>query len=106
VMEAVAETQGMTREELAGRLTELTVHDDASAAEAIDQLHSQGLLNTDDQGTVGLTAKGKALSDKVIADRSELRTQLYGGIPSDDFATTKRVLDLIRERATSVHTTQ
>ena len=105
-MEAVAEIPGMTREKLIDRLTRMTVHDGASAAEAIDRLHRQRLITADDQGVIELTTRGKALADKVIATRSELRTQLYGGIPTDDIATTKRVLDTIRERAAAVHVRQ
>jgi hypothetical protein len=31
---------------------------------------------------------------------------LYGDIPNEDIATTNRVLDMIRERATAVHARQ
>ncbi len=105
VIEAMAETPGMNRERLIRRLAELTVHGEASAAHAIDELHERGLIttSTDDLGTIELTTPGEALSEKVIATRSDLRNQLYGGIPPEDFATTKRVLDLIRERAAAVH---
>lgn len=49
-----------------------------------------------------LSDKGKALSRKVIAARSELRHPLYRGITPDDFETTRRVLDLIRQRAAAM----
>lgn len=67
--------------------------------------HERGMIttSTDDLGTIELTSPGEALFEKVIATRSDLRDQLYGGIPPEDFATTKRVLDLIRERAVAVH---
>jgi DNA-binding MarR family transcriptional regulator len=102
VMEALTETRDMNREKLIGRLAELNVHDQASAAQAIEQLRERELITTSDRGTIELTAQGKALSDKVIATRSELRNQLYGGIPSEDIATTNRVLDVIRQRATAM----
>jgi DNA-binding MarR family transcriptional regulator len=106
VMEALMETRDMNREKLIGRLAALSVHGEASAAQAIDQLLERGLITTSDRGTIELTAQGKALSEKVIATRSELRNQLYGGIPSEDIATTNRVLDMIRDRATAVHARQ
>jgi DNA-binding MarR family transcriptional regulator len=106
VMEALMETRDMNREKLIGRLAELSVHDQASAAQAIDQLRERRLITTTDRGIIELTAQGEALSNKVIATRSELRTQLYGGIPNEDIATTNRVLDTIRERAAAVHARQ
>jgi DNA-binding MarR family transcriptional regulator len=106
VMEALAESRDMNREQLIGRLAELSVHDQASAAQAIDQLRERGLITTSDQGPIELAAQGETLSNKITSTRSELRNQLYGGIPSDDIVTTNRVLDLIRERATAVHARQ
>jgi DNA-binding MarR family transcriptional regulator len=106
VMEALMETRDMNREKLIGRLAELSVHDQASAAQAIDQLNERRLMTTTDRGIIELTAQGEALSNKVIATRSELRTQLYGGIPNEDIATTNRVLETIRERAAAVHARQ
>jgi hypothetical protein len=82
------------------------LHDRASAAEAIDGLDAQGLITTSDQGTIELTSQGKALSDNVIAVRHELRKKLYGNIPSEDIATTNRVLDTIQQRATAVQALQ
>lgn len=102
VMEVLMETRDMNREKLIGRLAELGVHDRRSGAQAIDQLLERGLTTTSGRGTIELTAQGTALSEKVIATRSELRNRLYGGIPSEDIATTKRVLDMIRERAAAV----
>jgi DNA-binding MarR family transcriptional regulator len=103
VMEALTEARDLNREKLIERLTDLSVHDQASGSQAIDQLRERGLITTSDRGTVTLTAQGEALSGKVIAARSELRNQLYGGIPSEDIATTNRVLDTIRQRATAIH---
>jgi DNA-binding MarR family transcriptional regulator len=100
VMEALIETPGVNREQLIGRLAELTVHDAATADDAIDQLHARGLVTTTAAGgVIELTSRGTELSEQVIATRQNLRLTLYGGIPSEDFATTNRVLDLIRERA-------
>jgi Mn-dependent DtxR family transcriptional regulator len=82
------------------------MHEEASAAQAIDQLCVRGLITASNQGTIELTTQGQTLSDAVIATRSALRNQLYGGIPSEDIATTNRVLDMIRERATAVHARQ
>jgi DNA-binding MarR family transcriptional regulator len=103
VIEVLTEARDMNREKLIDRLSDLSVHDQASAGRAIDQLRERGLITTNDQGTIELTARGEALSGKVIATRSELRNQLYGGIPSEDIATTNRVLDTIRQRATAIH---
>lgn len=101
VMEVVAEAPGMEREQLIRRLVDLTVHDQASADQAVDALYRRGLLTTsaDSPGTIELTTHGKALSEKIISTRGELRNQLYGGISPEDFATTQRVLDLIAQRA-------
>jgi DNA-binding MarR family transcriptional regulator len=98
-MEALTEMPGVNREQLIGRLAELTVHDAATADDAIDQLHARGLVATSARGAIELTSQGAELSEQVIAARRKLRLRLYGGIPSEDFATTSRVLDLIRERA-------
>jgi DNA-binding MarR family transcriptional regulator len=103
VMEGLMETRDMNREKLIGQLAELSVHDRRSGARAIDQLLERGLITTSDRGIIELTAQGKALSEKVISTRSELRNQLYGGIPSEEIATTNRVLDMIRDRAMAVH---
>ena len=56
--------------------------------------------------TIELTDQGKALSQKVIAARNELRNQLYADITPEDFETTRRVLDLIRQRAAAIHARQ
>jgi DNA-binding MarR family transcriptional regulator len=106
VMENVAEARGVNREQLITRLTELTVHDAAGAADAIDQLRRRGLVSTPVDGTIELTDQGRELCDRVIATRSNLRDQLYGGIAKEDVATTKRVLDLIRERAEAMHSSR
>jgi hypothetical protein len=104
VMETLADAPGMNREQLIGRLAELAVHDGASAADAIDQLHRRDLVTTNDShGTIELTSQGMALSEQVVATRQRLRHKLYGDIPSEDVATTNRVLDLIRERADALH---
>ena len=42
----------------------------------------------------------------MIAVRHELRKKLYGNIPSEDIATTNRVLDTIQQRATAVQALQ
>jgi DNA-binding MarR family transcriptional regulator len=105
-MEALIEAPNVNRERLIGRLAELSVHDHASAAQAIDGLDAQGLITTSDQGTIELTTQGEALSENVIATRRELRNQLFGGIPSEDLATTNRVLDTIRQRAAAAHARQ
>lgn len=101
-MDLLAETPDIDREKLIGRLAELRVHDHASAANAIDQLHDQELIYVGDQNAIELTTRGKALADNIIATRHTLRNQLYGGIPGADIATTIRVLDTIRERAMTV----
>ena len=108
VMEAMAETPGMNRQRLISRLAQLAVHDQASAAHAIDELRERGLITTtaDDLATIELTDQGKALSQKVIAARNELRNQLYADITPEDFETTRRVLDLIRQRAAAIHARQ
>lgn len=66
VMEVMAETAGMNRERLISRLAELAVHDRASAAQAIAKLHERGLITTtaDELGTIVLSDKGKALSER------------------------------------------
>ena len=66
-MEVLAETPGIDREKLIGRLAELRVHDHASAAKAIDELHDQELIYTGDQNTIELSTRGKALTDNVFA---------------------------------------
>lgn len=108
VLEAMAERPGMNREQLVRHLADLPVHDQASAGQAIDELHGRGLIttSTDEPGAIELTTQGMALSEKVIATRGDLRNQLYGGIPPEDFATTKRVLDLITQRARAIHAAQ
>jgi DNA-binding MarR family transcriptional regulator len=104
VMEALAEAPDRNRGQLIGRLAKLAVHDSASAADAIDQLHRRDLVTTNDShGTIELTSQGMALSEQVVATRQRLRHKLYGDIPSEDVATTNRVLDLIRERADALH---
>ena len=108
VMEALAETPGANRERLIHRLTELSVHDQASAERAINELHQRDLIttSTDEQGTIELTTQGAAFSEKVASARTELRAQLYGGIPTEDFATVTRVLELITRRAQAIHAKQ
>lgn len=108
VMEVIAETPGLNREQLIRRLAELTVHDQASADRAVDALLRQGLLATgaDGPGTIELTAHGQALSEKVISTRGEMRKRLYDGISPEDFAITQRVLDLITQRARALHAGQ
>jgi DNA-binding MarR family transcriptional regulator len=103
-METITENPGVTHEQLIRKLVERSVDDEDGIAQAIDQLQRSGLITTatGDSDPIQLTAQGKVLANRVIAARTGLREQLYGGIDADEMATTIRVLDAITQRARAI----
>ncbi|MGH3759635.1 MarR family transcriptional regulator [Actinophytocola sp.] len=87
------------RDEVAGRDTAPGA-DRAAVRAAITELEATGLAAGDER--VELTERGRELLERVTAATLRASDRLFEGIPTDDVATTSRVLDLITERAVVV----
>jgi DNA-binding MarR family transcriptional regulator len=93
---------GINRDDVIHQLADLTMNDRADIAAAIDELQQRDLLSADG-GTLGLTARGRAMREQISAVRTGLHRQLYDGITADDLKITQRVLDQITQRAKAIH---
>ena len=67
---------------------------------AIGYLETRGFLGGD--GLIGATPEGRELIEKIAADSREAGDRLFDGFSAEELATTKRVLNLVTERASEV----
>ncbi len=85
-----------TRDEVAGRINGPGAEPDA-LRRAVDDLVAAGLVT--DTGQVEPTERGRDLFERITATSVRVGDRLFEGIPAEDQVVTKRVLDLITERA-------
>jgi hypothetical protein len=74
--------------------------DRAVIGTAITELEAAGLAAGGER--IEPTGRGRELFERVSAESVRLGDQLFEGIPADDQATAKRVLDLVTTRAVAV----
>ena len=87
------------RDEVAGRDTAPGADVTAIRA-AITELEAAGLATGDEP--IEPTERGRELFERVSGESLRLGDRLFEGIPADDQVATKRVLDLITERAVAM----
>jgi len=90
---------GINRDELVRQLADLTPHDQAEIAAAVDELHERGLVRAGERDVLELTSAGQSLRQRVNGARTALHARLYDGIAAEELGITARVLDRITERA-------
>ncbi len=70
---------------------------------ALGELATAGLLAPDtDPARLRVTGRGQDLLARITAATDEIGDRLFGDIPADELATTRRVLDLVLSRAAEV----
>jgi DNA-binding MarR family transcriptional regulator len=74
--------------------------DRAAVRAALTELESAGLASGDER--VEPTERGRELYERITAATVRAGDRLFEGIPADDQAVAKRVLDLVTERAVAV----
>ncbi|HKA83687.1 MAG TPA: MarR family winged helix-turn-helix transcriptional regulator [Acidimicrobiales bacterium] len=74
--------------------------DRSTARTAIDELVAGGLVDpSGDPATLALTPEGAARFATIRRGIDQIAERLYGDLPSDDLATTHRILAIVTERA-------
>jgi DNA-binding MarR family transcriptional regulator len=76
--------------------------DRAAVLRTLDELAGAGLVQAGDTGTVTPTARGRQVFEEITAAAVRAGDKLFDGISADDQLVTKKVLDLITERAQAV----
>ena len=88
-----------SRDALLQRLTSgLKIAEDIAQA-AVADLVSRGYAS--EQAVLDLTTEGGALHGRIRTGIDRVTERLYGGLPEDDLATTRRILAIVTERANS-----
>jgi len=67
------------------------------AQAAVADLVGKGYAS--EQTSLDLTAEGGALHSRIRTGIDRVTERLYGGLPEDDLATTRRILAIVTERA-------
>lgn len=68
---------------------------------ALDEIESAGLVDRDGERWT-LTAQGSELFQQISEQTARVANRLYEGIPEEDLAATKRVLDQVKQRASDL----
>ena len=85
---------------LIGQLKDFLKMDEASALAAINDLRTEGLVETGDR--ISTTLRGRSLYERLCDETGEISRQIYAGLDPDDLAATHRVLSVITARANSL----
>ena len=85
---------------LVEQLKDFLKMDEVSALAAINDLRTQGLVDTSDR--ISTTLRGRSLYERLCDETGEISRQIYAGLDPDDLAATHRVLSMITARANSL----
>ena len=96
---AAVNGDSIDRSQLVARLADALQTDDTAAEAAIDELASEGLLQTASGSLVALSDAGRERYARIRAAIDQTTAPLFADIPAGDEAATRRVLTTIAERA-------
>lgn len=96
-----ADRAGSPRADVALQLANTFRRREDFAAELIEGLISAGMISGDQTRAVELTAAGRELHDRLVAETDAIAGRLWGDLATDDLNVAARVLHTILRRAAS-----